>query len=83
MERTSITTAGFCVGPAVVFVYINVFLEIVKSHCKLFEDGAKINKEVNNAEDFEGIHGDLFNLCSWTSKWLILFKFTKVKGSAL
>ena len=49
-----------CWARCCLFYSINDFPEIVKSHCKLFEDGAKINKKkVNNVEYFEDIHGDL------------------------
>ena len=80
LEWTIITTGvpqGSVFGPLLFILYINDFPEIIKSHCKLFDDDAKIYKEGNNVEDFEDIRGYLFKLCSWTTKWLLFFNSKK------
>ena len=51
----------------------------VKSFCKRFADEAKLNKDLQNLEDFETIQDDLNKLCQLTIKWLMLFNVDKCK----
>lgn len=70
-EVTSGVPQGSVLGPLLFILYINDLPDIVKTHCKLFADDAKIYKEINNIEDFEDIQCDLYKLCQWTAKWLL------------
>lgn len=78
-EVTSGVPQGSVLGPLLFILYINDLPDIVKTHCKLFADDAKIYKEINNIEDFEDIQCDLYKLCQWTAKWLLFFNIRKCK----
>ena len=58
--------------------YLISMPELVKTHCKLFADDAKIYKEVSSIKDFEDIQDDLYELCKWTATWLLFFQFKKM-----
>lgn len=81
-DWTSVTSGvpqGSVLGPLLFIIYINDLPDVVKSHCKLFADDAKLYKQIANVQDFEAIQEDLFELCRWTLKWQLFFNLNKCK----
>ena len=76
---TSGVPQGSVLGPLLFILYINDLPELVKTHCKLFADDAKIYKEISSIKDLEDIQDDLYELCKWTAKWLLFFNLKKCK----
>ena len=70
---------GSVLGPLLFILYVNDLPDQVNSYCELFADDAKLNKELQNLDDFETMQDDLNKLCQWTIKWLMLFNVDKCK----
>ena len=82
LEWTGVSSGvpqGSVLGPLLFILYVNDLPDEVKSYCKLFADGAKLYKDLQNLEDFETIQNDLNKLCQWTIKWLMIFNVEKCK----
>ena len=62
-------------------MFLNELPDEVKSYCKLFADDAKINKDLQNLEDFETIQNDINKLCDWTIQWLMLFNVENLRNA--
>ena len=37
------------------------------------------NTEINNLKDYEDLQDDIYELCRWTTKWLLFFNANKCK----
>ena len=70
---------GSVLGPMLFILYVNDLPDKVKSYCKIFADDTKVYKEINNLKDYEDLQDDIYELCRWTTKWLLFFNANKCK----
>ena len=70
---------GSVLGPILFILYVNDLPDKVKSYCKIFADDTKLYKEINNLKDYEDLQDDIYELCRWTTKWLLFFNANKCK----
>ena len=70
---------GSVLGPILFILYVNDLPDKVKSYCEIFADDTKVYKEINNLKDYEDLQDDIFELCRWTTKWLLFFNSNKCK----
>ena len=45
----------------------------------MFADDTKLYKEINGLKDYEDLQDDVYELCRWTTKWLLFFNANKCK----
>ena len=70
---------GSVLGPILFILYVNDLPDKVKSYCKTFADDTKLYKEIDNLKDYEDLQDDIYELCRWTTKWLLFFNANKCK----
>ena len=70
---------GSVLGQILFILYVNDLPDKVKSYCKIFADDTKLYKEINNLKDYEDLQDDIYELCRWTTKWLLFFNANKCK----
>ena len=78
-DVTSGVPQGSVLGPILFILYVNDLPGVVKSSCKMFADDTKLYKEINGLKDYEDLQDDVYELCRWTTKWLLFFNANKCK----
>ena len=72
---------GSVLGPILFILYVNDLPDKVNSYCKIFDDDTKLYKEINTLKDYEDLQDDIYELCRWTTKWLLFLMPINVKFS--
>ena len=70
---------GSVLGQILFILYVNDLPDKVISYCKIFADGTKLYKEINNLKDYGDLQDVIYELCRWTTKWLLFFNANKCK----
>jgi len=64
-------------GPILFTIYVNDLPSAVNSHCLMFADDTKLFHSIYTDEDVLQLQCDLNALCEWSSKWQLLFNYSK------
>ena len=70
---------GRVLRPTLFLIYVNDLLEGLISTEKMFADGAKIYRRMNDTQDRSLLQDDLNQLHAWSKKWLLTFNQNKCK----
>jgi len=68
---------GTVLGPILFTIYVNDLPSAVNSHCLMFADDTKLFRSIYTDEDVLQLQRDLHALCEWSSKWQLLFNYSK------
>ena len=68
---------GSALGPILFVVLINDMPKSLSSVCKMFEDDAKVYRELDCRDDNNLLQGDLDIMSEWLYKWQLPFNETK------
>ena len=80
---TSGVPQGSVLGHALFIIYVTDLPDVVKSYCKMFADDTKLYKVMAALKFYEHLLGGVYELCRWTTNWLlhVFFKANNVKFS--
>jgi len=68
---------GTVLGPILFTIYVNYLPSAVRSHCLIFTDDTKLFCSIHTDKDVLQLQCDLDALCEWSSKWQLLFNYSK------
>ena len=64
-------------GPILFIIYFNNLSSVVNSQCLIFTDNTKLYWPIHSDYDVVQLQRDFDALCKWSSKWQLLFNFSK------
>ena len=64
---------GTVLGPILFVLYINDLPENVRSDLFMFADDTKVSRVILDKNDRDDLQQDIYNLQSWSEKWLLKF----------
>ena len=70
---------GSVLGPTLFVVFINDMPDVITSLSKMFEDDAKVIRQIETSADTATLQNDLDHLTDWSLKWQMNFNVNKCK----